>query len=466
MYETKPMKIIDRARIVILDNRQRKEFDENVIAELTDSILSPAGLLHPIVLRNPLPSDKVPEGSPADALILVAGETRLKVIDNIAFMGNDFRCGGTIFSPGFVPASLLGDLDEIAAEEAELDENIRRKDLTWQERSSAMARLMKLRQKQAAVENRPAPTYADIAQEVKGRSDGGYQDSIRKDILVAAHLDNPAVAKAKSADDALKILRAEEQRVRNEKLAEVVGKTASADRVRVFNENCLDFLSRTSESYDVILTDPPYGMGAHQFGDAGGRLSHASHVYDDSPEHWEQLMSAWCGAAFRVAKSQAHAYVFCDIDRFHRLKELMTDAGWDVFRTPLIYYKENTGRVPRPEHGPRRQWEMILYAIKGNKPVTHIYPDVIIAKSEEASVTHGAQKPSALFQNLLQRSVKPGDRVLDTFAGTGPIIPAGTALQCYVDAVELDSAHYATCLKRVALLSGDSGLAELINKGA
>lgn len=457
------MQIIDRARIVILDNRQRKEFDENVIAELTDSLLSPAGLLHPIVLRNPMPSDKPPPSAPADALVLVAGETRLKVIDNIAFMGKDFRCAGTIVSPGFVPASLLGDLDEIAAEEAELDENIRRKDLTWQERASAMARLMKLRQKQAVAENRPAPTYADIAQEVKGRSDGGYQDAIRKDVIVAAHLDNPAVAKAKSADDAMKILRAEEVRKRNEVLAETVGKTAATDRMDAHNADCLTWLSaQPAETYDVILTDPPYGMGAHQFGDAGGRLSHAFHAYDDSPEHWEKLMLAWAPEAFRVAKAQAHAYVFCDIDRFHRLREIMTAAGWDVFRTPLIYYKENTGRVPRPEHGPRRQWEMILYAIKGNKPVTHIYPDVIIAKSEEASVTHGAQKPSALFQNLLQRSVRPGDRVLDTFAGTGPVFPAAAALQCYATGVEMEATHYATCLKRIAALSSDSGLSTLL----
>jgi hypothetical protein len=57
----------------------------------------------------------------------------------------------------------------------------------------------------------------------------------------------------------------------------------------------------------------------------------------------------------------------------------MLEAGWDVFRTPLIDYKLGSGRVPRPEHGPRRQWEMCLYAIKGDKNVTGIFSDVIPA---------------------------------------------------------------------------------------
>ena len=33
---------------------------------------------------------------------------------------------------------------------------------------------------------------------------------------------------------------------------------------------------------------------------------------------------------------------------------------------------------------------------------------------------HGAQKPVVVYQNLLQRSVRAGDKVLDPFAGTGP----------------------------------------------
>ena len=184
------------------------------------------------------------------------------------------------------------------------------------------------------------------------------------------------------------------------------------------------------------------------------------HHYDDSRESWKKLMGGtkdqyiipgWCSLAYRLAKPQAHAYVFCDIDRFHELKQYMTAAGWDVFRTPLIVHKQNSGRVPRPQHGPRRQYELILYAIKGDKPVTHIYPDVIPCTGDD-NLGHGAQKPVELYVNLLQRSVRPGDTVLDTFAGTGTVFPAAHTFKCRATGIELDEGSYGICVKRLAEL--------------
>ena len=126
----------------------------------------------------------------------------------------------------------------------------------------------------------------------------------------------------------------------------------------------------------------------------------------------------------------------------------MESAGWYVFRTPLINHKVNSGRVPLPDQGPRRQYEILLYAIKGKKPVTHIYPDVISTTGDE-NMSHGAQKPIALYQNLLQRSVRPGDKVIDTFAGTGPIFPAAHTYQCEATGLEQNPEYYAFCLRRL-----------------
>jgi site-specific DNA-methyltransferase (adenine-specific) len=100
---------------------------------------------------------------------------------------------------------------------------------------------------------------------------------------------------------------------------------------------------------------------------------------------------------------------------------------------------------------------MILYAIKGNKPVTHIYPDVIAVPSDEATY-HGAQKPVALYENLLQRSVKPGDTILDSFAGSGTIFPAAHRFKCSAVGVEQSAEYYGLCLKRLQLIRTESQL--------
>lgn len=127
----------------------------------------------------------------------------------------------------------------------------------------------------------------------------------------------------------------------------------------------------------------------------------------------------------------------------------MQAAGWYVFRTPLINHKMNSGRVPLPDQGPRRQYEIILYAIKGKKQTTHIYPDVISTSADE-NFSHGAQKPVALYQNLLQRSVRPGDRVLDTFAGSGTIFEAANGFKCSATGTELNPEYFGMCLARIA----------------
>jgi len=420
--------------------------------ELIDSISS-LGLMHPIVVREF-------EGK----MTLVAGERRLRAMKDIWALGGRFACGKDLVPEGFVPTLSMGELTPIEAEEAELDENFKRRDLTWQEHAAAMGRLHALRQAQSQVKIDNAValgsdaylagiterhTVADTAKEVYGKSEGWHQAQARTEILVSKHLDNPLIAKAKSAEDALKILKADEQRKANVELAREVGKTFNADAHELYNLDCRQVMYRTEGIFDVICTDPPYGMGADQFGDGAGKLSGIEHHYDDSLEAWRKLMTEWCSLSYAVCKEQAHAYVFCDIDRFHELKSLMQAAGWYVFRTPLVVHKQNSGRVPLPDRGPRRQYELILYAIKGDKPVTHIYPDVISVPADE-NLTHGAQKPVALMTNLLQRSVKPGDLVFDPFAGTGPTFEAGHALKCKVVGCEISPEYYALSMKRLA----------------
>ena len=431
------MQTIAVSDIIINTDRQRKEFDPVALGELSTTIAT-RGLMHALVLR------ETPEG-----LVLVAGERRLRAITDMWMLGGKLSYNKEEVQEGFVPYVTLGQLSPLEAEEAELEENLHRKDLTWQEEAAAMAKLHRIRQAQATIEGR-VHTVADTALETKGRSDGSYQASVRKDLIVAQHLHNPEVAKAKSTDEAFKILKRQEEAARNVALAVSVGKTFSQSVHELHNANCLDWMRGCSEgTFDVILTDPPYGMGADSFGDGGGgRLANNEHHYKDDIDTWRLLMLEWCPLSYRIAKPQAHAYVFCDIDNFHELKALMKEAGWYVFRTPFICTKPNSGRVPLPDEGPRRQWECLLYAIKGHKKTTAIYPDVITSYADPG-LQHGAQKPVALYEDLLKRSVRPGDVVFDGFAGSGTIFPACHAQKCKAVGVEMNPQYYGICLTRI-----------------
>jgi DNA modification methylase len=457
------MKAYAPEAIKIAENRQRQEFEAQALEELKSSI-EDRGLMHAPVVRQE-------NGGP----VLVAGERRLRAISDLFALGGSFVFNGVRYTDT-VPTVTLGELDELEAEEAELDENLRRKDLTWQELANAHSRLHALRQRQfnkkmaetpEKLDNPQvhSPTFADTAKEVFGYSDGSRQDTIRKEVIIAQHLTKPEVAKAKTLDEAWKVLKRSEQAEANRELAAKVGATFTAELHKLHNANCInwmdDAVSQNLE-FDVILTDPPYGMGSQDFGDGGGKMNGIEHRYDDSYEAWQKLMRQWAPLTYLVAKPEAHLYAFCDIDRFHELKRYLEEAGWYVFRTPLIDYKTDSGRVPLPDRGPRRQYELILYAIKGNKPVTTIVPDVIPCQADP-NMTHGAQKPVALYVNLLKRSVKPGDRVLDTFAGSGTIFPAAHSLQCEATGIEQNPEYYGMCLARLkALQAMEDPLKELL----
>ena len=434
------MQLIARKDIIIRPNRQRTGFDQDTLSGLEQSI-EHTQLLHAPVLREE-----------NGQFVLVAGETRLKAIDNIRLLGGTFRFNNVAIPDGMIPYVTLGELSELEAEEAELEENIKRKDLTWQENAAAMAKLHSLRSRQAQAAGR-IHTVADTAMEVRGRSDGAYQEAIRKDIIIAKHLGNPLIAKAKDSAEAFKILKKQETTEQNIRHAATVGTTFTSASHELHNINCLQWLTTCDPAqFDVILTDPPYGMGADSFGDAGGRLSNNEHHYDDSYESWVQLMRQWAPLAYRAAKAEAHAYVFCDIDNFPELKQIMKAAGWYVFRTPFICTKPNSGRVPLPDQGPRRQWEMILYAIKGKKKTNAIYPDVITTMADPG-LTHGAQKPVALYADLLKRSVRAGDRVLDSFAGSGTIFPAEHQFKCVAVGIEMNPEYFSLCHQRISALA-------------
>lgn len=446
------MPTIHADHILIPPARQRREFDPVAILELAQSIKT-HGLLHAIVLR--------PDGK-----TLIAGERRLRAIrEHLIPFGHSVLYNEAALPPGQIPCVIASSTDSLVIKEIELDENLKRRDLTWQEHAAAVAELHALRQAQAKSASIPLPggvaietisphTITDTVNEL-----GSTFQTVRAEILIAKHLDRPEISAAPDLKTAFKTLKRIEEADRNRAIAEAVGLTYSAGVHQAFNANCIEWMAQPewAGKFDVILTDPPYGMGAHDFGDGAGRMSGIEHHYDDSYEGWLKLMQAWCSLAWAVTKPQAHAYIFCDIDRFHELRGLMQAAGWYVFRTPLTNYKQNSGRVPLPDRGPRRQSEWCLYAIKGDKAVTKIASDVIVTASDE-QMSHGAQKPVALYEDLLSRSVRPGNWVLDTFSGTGTIFPAAHTFKCIAVGVEQSPEYFGMGLKRLEGLQAQGEL--------
>jgi len=407
---------------IVVGDRQRTEIKPSDQEALMSSI-SRIGLLHaPVVEPTTFFTD------PAVLEVhysLLAGERRLRAIQSLAETGTQIIYNGFPVPLGQIPVTFKSELTDEQRQEVELEENIRRVNLSWQDEQRAIARLHTLRA--------PQPLTA-TAQELQSMGREANAATVSRAVTVAAHLNNPKIAKARNAKEALNILTKDmEASIR----ADLIKATGEQSDHCFMQGSCLDILPHlVDETFDVILTDPPYGMGADDFGKAG-----PAHQYQDDADNAQAICQQIIIQGFRIAKPNALLFMFCDIEHFHPLQYVAEQTGWKPFRTPLIWHKTSAmGHDPWPQRGFRRSYETILFAMKGDRPYQQFMNDVIPAPNISSPV-HPAAKPVELFRKLLERSCIPGDRVLDPCCGVGTIFKAATQLNLQATGIELDSTY-------------------------
>jgi DNA modification methylase len=299
---------------------------------------------------------------------------------------------------------------------------------------------------QAEAAGLPPPTTTSVATEIKGDGTKAYGEQVYRvteAVILAKHLEDPEIGKAKSQKKAMKILRKKAESQHRAKLAETFDQSTTPHKLH--RGSAFEILPQlTSGIFDLILTDPPYGVGADTFGD----MASTGHEYKDDLEYAMQCYSILARQGFRVTKSIATLYTFCDIRNFSAIEMEFVLHGWDVWPTPLIWSKLN-GMLPKPDHGPRKTYEAILMATKGNPHFLKTgAPDVLTYTLKEEA-KHGAQKPVELYAELITRSCLPGSLILDAFCGSGTIFPASTRAKVIAHGIEMSEEYYNLALSRM-----------------
>lgn len=465
---------INLDKIIISETRVREVFKETLLIDLAEDIYK-NGLYHPPILTN---------------RTLVTGERRLRAIRLIFLSRRSFMFAGDAYSYehntipyipyGTAPAN--GQLLEI-----ELNENLLRAGLTWREEAKGLARLYELNSEIAA-EQDEIVTMQDVA-EIYNKQLKIKAKTLARKIswarMVVPFLDDPMLAGLRSLEDAFKLITkklegefytkllkpetiatpapdelvtptsaptptpASTPIVLPPKITNLLGASETPRSVEnlplssseiplrhTFHiDNFLDVHIPTGH-FDLIIADPPYGIDAHFY--AG--TSRVSHTYEDTEQVAKATASAISTCGYRWLREQGHLFMFCDIDRFAFFRDMMIEHNWQVMRTPLIWHHPNRGFVPWARTSSknfRREYETILFACKGQKPLQRIMSDILTVNKEHES-THGARKPPALYQLLMELTCTPGSNIIDPTCGSGPIFPAATAADMYAWGIEQD----------------------------
>jgi site-specific DNA-methyltransferase (adenine-specific) len=438
------MNTIPLTSIVIPEDRQRKQ-KSPAIPDIAASILAD-GMFHALVLR-------------PDNRTLIAGETRYNALCTLP---PDFqiRYDGQLLPPGHVPYTVSSSDDELSLFEIELHENICRAELHWSDKAIAIERLDELRRKQHGSydpKTNPtgwsaAKTAGEINKDTPSGSKGGFVTKVKEDLALADALrTNPDLAKIKDRGKALKELR--QLARRTERAIADLTPPSESHNVTYSIQDALAFIaSLPDSSIDIVLSDPPYGRNLHNDALWSGDVRD----FDDSPEAYTALMTELIPLLETKMAKRSHLYFFCDLYHFEFLSGLLELSGIIPWRHPIIWDKNHMGSFANIDYGPRHTYDTIIYANKGNREVIDHAHDVIRGIVPLDSKLHPDEKPAALLDNLLARSARPNDAVLDPFCGSGSIIPVAYNRNCRLFLSESDAQWEPTIQSRIASLGANS----------
>lgn len=192
----------------------------------------------------------------------------------------------------------------------------------------------------------------------------------------------------------------------------------------------------------MLLTDPPYNVS--YTGGTKDALTIDNDKWDDDEAFVEFLAKAFSSALGAMSPGAAFYVWYASIQSANFL-EAARRAGMTVRQ--LLVWAKNTFTLGRQDY----QWrhEPCLYGWKDG--AAHYFFDsraettVLEFDKPSRSEEHPTMKPVKLFAYLVRNSSRPGDLVLDPFAGSGTTVMACEQLKRRAAVMELDP-HYASVI--------------------
>ncbi len=233
----------------------------------------------------------------------------------------------------------------------------------------------------------------------------------------------------------------------------------------VVHGDCADVLPALPDgSAQLIYLDPPFNTGRAQQrrtlhtvrDDAGDRTGFAGrrytttesarHAYADMHEDYLGWLEPLLREARRLLTASGTLYLHLDYREAHYVKVLLdTVFGRDAFLNELIWAYDFGGRAR--DRWPAKHDTIFVYvrtpgghffdqdaveripylapglvgpekAARGKLP-TDVWWHTIVPTNGPEKTGYPTQKPAGVLRRIVQASSRPGDRVLDFFAGSG-----------------------------------------------
>lgn len=220
-------------------------------------------------------------------------------------------------------------------------------------------------------------------------------------------------------------------------------------RPGLYNADCMEAMKHFPDGFfDLAVVDPPYGIGADRFNNGAGAKDHGGNstakrlrVNDGRGKLRDRRLNqsdcSW--------DSQPPSKEY--FDELRRVSKHQIIWGGNYFQLP-----PTRGMIVWDKEQPWENFSQVELAWTSfDKPASLFrYSNTTSANKDHLNKIHPTQKPTALYEWVLRKYAKPGDKILDTHAGS-----ASSLVACYrhgFDAwgFEIDKGYYNAARKRLA----------------
>ncbi len=330
--------------------------------------------------------------------------------------------------------------DNLRLKSIELEENLKRKDMTWDEVIAAKAKLLEIMQQihgvQAAQGGRPT-----ARESAAGTTDGfGVRKlaamlgesaaTTSSDLQLASMLKvMPHLTRCENKSAALRqgvltavvgVIQHREEEKKVELATAVANGTATEKAIseakdwKLYEGDFRDNISKiASGSVDLVFTDLPYGVDLDKNNMQGINFT-------DSRAAIISLLPTITQESYRILREGRYAVYWFGFNFYTELKTSLEQVGFQVNPIPVVWIKHRN-YSPNPLRWYTSGYEQAFVVCKGDakliRPGSNDLIDIPnISVNEKINVS---QKPVQLCEKFILDMTLPSATIVDMFAGSG-----------------------------------------------
>lgn len=396
-----------------------------------------------------------------------------------------------------IPAVIFDEMPAYKRILVEMEENIRRKDMTWQEKVRGIVEYHKAARRAALLDNE------NWSQAQTGKLLNMSQANVSIAFKVFAEIEakNEKVLKAESLTDAIKVLYAAEldagqaeqmRRIQLKRVEQAAtrkvtsslpdsissGIITTAERLSpdtvedkiqfgkseiaafYHHGDCLTILPELAKTTTInhIMCDPPYGIDMDNLTRQDmGRFEAIERIADThTVEGNLALLPDFLKVAFDVIAEDGFLTMWYDLNHHEKIAGWATKIGWKVQRWPLVWCKTSACLNNAAQCNITKATEFCYFFRRSERSIIKQKQGKnYIQAASAATASHPFPKPFEVWKYLLDTISTEGQVVCDPFAGEGSALAAIFKEGRTPIGVEIDERHIA---------SGLSFVQEQINK--